>query len=529
MTVLFHTFQKIAQAYHNKTAIISDNKHYTYQALEQLSLQWSATLASLSSTPRVALLTEAPLNTAALSLAIAKLGTTCVPTNPQLTKEQLASGWQATDVSIVIYEQEFSAKVQQCMSLPSMESVQFINVEALIEQAKQGSSSIKSTEQNASDNKHTEHSSDQDDFIITLSSGSTGAPKPIALSQQSKLSRAQQSWQLYDINETDTVLCASPFFHSLGQRLFFVPLLKGCTLVHLKHFTPQRWLLAVENHKVSKVISVSSHLYALKDELLLNAKQLQSLKTIVTSSAPIDNHFKEQLFNAVGCDFHEMYGATEVATATNLYPKYAKEKHTSVGTPCPNVAIKILDEDKSELPCNSIGEIAVKSPLVFNGYYHKKQLTQSSFKDGYFLTGDLGKIAQDGFLTYVGRKKDIIISGGINIYPKDIETTIAKHQAVKEVAVIGVDDKFLGEVILAVCVAQFPAETDQQQAVKSLEKELRRVANKTLAPFQRPLKYYFEQSLPLTASGKTSKLLLREQYNSLDEDWSAPLRAMLFR
>jgi len=525
MTVLFHTFQKIAKTYHDKTAIISDEKHYTYQALEQLSLQWSSALAALSSNPRVALLTEAPLNTAALSLAIAKLGATCVPTNPQLTKEQLASGWQATDVNIVIYEQEFSAKVQQCMSLSSMENVQFIDVEALNKQAKQASSTIKTAEHNEAN----EDLSAQSDFIITLSSGSTGAPKPIALSQQSKLSRAQQSWQLYDIDETDTVLCASPFFHSLGQRLFFVPLLKGCTLVHLKHFTPQRWLLAVENHKVSKVISVSSHLYALKDELLLNAKQLQSLKTIVTSSAPIDNHFKEQLFNAVGCDFHEMYGATEVATATNLYPKYAKEKHTSVGTPCPNVDIKILDEDKNELPSNTIGEIAVKSPLVFNGYYHKKQLTESSFKDDYFLTGDLGKVAQDGFLTYVGRKKDIIISGGINIYPKDIETTIAKHQAIKEVAVIGVDDKFLGEVILAICVAQFPAETDQQQAVKVLEKELRRAANKTLAPFQRPLKYYFEQSLPLTASGKTSKLLLREQYNNFDEDWSAPLRAMLFR
>lgn len=524
MTVLFHTFQKTAQTYRNKTAIISDNKQYTYQALESLCLEWAITLSTLTTKPRVAFLTEEALNTAALSLAIAKIDAVCIPTNPQLTKEQLVNGWQATNVNIVIYEKEFSAKVQQCMSLPSSDHILFLSIEELNTKTKK----IQPESESVAQKGQSQHITVPSDFIITLSSGSTGKPKPIALSQQSKLARAQQSWQLYDIDDNDTVLCASPFFHSLGQRLFFVPLLKGCTLVHLKHFTPQRWLLAVENHNVSKVISVSSHLYALKDELLVNAKQLQSLKTIVTSSAPIDNHFKEQLFNAVGCDFHEMYGATEVATATNLYPKDAKEKYTSVGSPCPNVDIKILDENKCELPINTIGEIAVKSPLTFNGYYQQTQLTDSSFKDGYFLTGDLGKSAQDGFLTYVGRKKDIIISGGINIYPKDIETAIAKHKAIKEISVIGVDDKFLGEVILAICVPYLPYDKDQNQELKTLEKELRLIANKTLAPFQRPLKYYFEQSLPLTPSGKTSKLLIKEQYNNLNEDWSAPLRAMLF-
>lgn len=531
MSVVFQAFKESALRFSDKTAIISGDNTTSYQTLLELSELWSDKLSHLAAPnlAKVAFLAEEALNTAALSLAVAKISATCIPTNPQLTATQLIDGWHATDVNIVLFEPEFSNKIKQCQTLTSNQNIEFIGIDDL--------STLEIKNADSSKKPLTQFSNIKtanDNFIITLSSGSTGLPKPIAISQQCKLLRAQQSWQLYNITSDDNILCASPFFHSLGQRLFFVPLLLGATLVQLKQFTPQAWIAAVERCKVSKVISVSSHLYALKDELLSNATQLSSLKTIVTSSAPIDNHFKEQLFQSIGCDFHEMYGATEVATATNLFPEYSQQKHTTVGSPCPNVSIKILSDDKTELPADHIGEIAVKSPLVFNEYYQKDELTKAAFSQDYFLTGDLGKIGSDGFLSYVGRKKDIIISGGINIYPKDIETALTQHSSLKELAVIGVDDEFLGEVILAICVLEDENRSQNEtieasEKLKQIERELRRLANKNLAPFQRPLKYYFNKSLPLTASGKISKLELRAHYNKLGEDWSAPLRAMLYR
>lgn len=533
MSVLFQAFKITATQFENKTAIISGEQKTSYQSLLNTAELWSDKLNSvgISSELKVGFLTEEALHTAALSLAVAKISATCVPTNPQLTATQLVEGWLATDVNIVVFEPEFSHKVKQCRDLLGENTIEFIAVENFPTIANQNTK----IEQNSS-SEITQLQKDNKHFIITLSSGSTGSPKPISISQQCKLLRAQQSWQLYNITPDDIILCASPFFHSLGQRLFFVPLLLGATLVQLKQFTPQSWIAAVEQFKISKVISVSSHLYALKDELLSNAKQLCSLKTIVTSSAPIDNHFKKQLFDTIGCDFHEMYGATEIATATNLYPQFSEQKHSTVGSPCPNVSIKILASNKSELPFGQIGEIAVKSLLVFNEYYQQEELTEAAFQQEYFLTGDLGKLGSDGFLSYVGRKKDIIISGGINVYPKDIETALTKHISLREIAVIGVEDSFLGEVIIAICVlegintANSHTNTDAfADTVKTVERELRRIANKNLAPFQRPLKYFFKQSLPLTASGKISKLELRNQYNELKEDWSAPLRAMLYR
>jgi len=525
MAILFDMFKETTQRFSKKIAIISEEKQYSYQVLLEQCQIWAKRLIRLAPHEDlcVALLTEEAINTAALSLAVAKLNAICIPTNPQLTNLQLIDGWLATDVNIVIYEPAFAHKILQCQQLGQSQHMVFIstdNVKGLPHTAIETLQQVNEEKQNDLNNL------DKQNYIITLSSGSTGSPKPIALSQQAKVKRAQQSWQLYQIQSSDVVLCASPFFHSLGQRLFFVPLLLGCTLVQLKQFTPKAWLTAAEQHKVSKVISVSSHLYALKDELLNNANQLKSLKTIVTSSAPIDAHFKEQLFKAIGCDFHEMYGASEVATCSNLFPEFAQQKYKSVGTACPNVEIKILDKNKTELAVNEIGEIAIKSPLAFNGYYKRETLTNNSLHNGYFLTGDLGQISSDGFLTYVGREKDIIISGGINIYPKDIESIIATHPKIKETAVIGLDDSFLGEVIISVCVIDGK---DNTSSPAEIERELHRLANKKLASFQRPLKYFFPDELPLTATGKISKIALREQYNALEEDWSAALRALFYR
>jgi acyl-CoA synthetase (AMP-forming)/AMP-acid ligase II len=500
MGMLYDIFKNAAVKQGDKTALIAGQKSYSYSVLLQSVDKWARDISTKSQErPRAALLCEDALHTAGLSIALARLDGCCIPTNTQMTPDQLVRGWKACDVNLILYEPVFQSKIDNlgdmdvtCLSTDDLKDV-----------------SINLPDRFAW--------SEEPDFLITLSSGSTGEPKPIMISQEVKAARAKQAWDMYGLNSNDIMLCASPFFHSMGQRLTYTPLLLGATMVHLGQFSPKAWLDLVATHKVTYTTSVSSHLYALKDSLLNNASQLQSLKTIVTSSAPIDANFKDELFHAIGCDFHEIYGATEIACASNLFPKDAQEKYASVGTLCRDISVRILDEDKSELPSGETGEIAVKSPLAFEGYYKRNDLTAPAWHDGFFLTGDLGFIDEDGFLSYVSRKKDVIISGGINIYPADIENALSQDKNLQEVAVIGVDDKLLGEVIVAICVGDIE------------EKNLRQIANRQLAPFQRPLKYFFVNKLPLTASGKLSKQALRDEYADKNDGWTDTLRFMLYR
>jgi len=507
MSQLYNLFRDQALTFPNKSALVTADQSYSYDDVLCLADRWASHIWNVTKgRPRVALLLDNPLHCLGVSLAVARLDGACIPTHPQWVAHQLNKGWHACEVNVVVFEPAFSQKVENCSS----DGIIFISTDVLPSLHPPGGETVVPDSFPWSGEK---------DYLITLSSGSTGEPKPIVLSQSVKIERAKQTWGLYGLGCEDIVLCASPFFHSLGQRLVFVSLLLGATVVYMQQFTPRQWLALVETNRVTFVIAVSSHLYALKQYLLRNAEQLGSLNTIVTSSAPIDAHFKAQLFEKIGCDFHEIYGTTEVAIATNLAPNDARQKHSSVGLPCDGVDVRIFNDSGEILPCNELGEISVKTPVAFEGYYNQPEQTKNSLRDGYFLTGDLGMIDNVGFLTYVTRKKDVIISGGINIYPDDIEKIISQHAAVRQVAVVGVEDDLLGEVIVATCVIDDSPD---------IEVELRQLVQQHLAAVQHPLKYFFVDQLPLTPSGKIAKQVLRDHYNGLNDGWTLPLRMMLY-
>jgi acyl-CoA synthetase (AMP-forming)/AMP-acid ligase II len=288
--------------------------------------------------------------------------------------------------------------------------------------------------------------------------------------------------------------------------------LAGGTLNILKNFTVKNWVDAMRNNKVTFTIPVSSHLHQVIEPLLEKPFRFPSLRCIVSSSSAINDDVKRRLFEKLPCEFHEMYGASEVATATNLNKTQAKLKLKSVGLPNPNVEIRIVNDQMIDCPPNALGQIIVKSPLASSGYYDLPEITSASFSNGYFLTGDIGYLDDEGFLYFVDRKKDIIISGGINIYPSDIECVINEMQEVKESYVLGIHDVFLGEVPVAVIISDF----DQN----FLEKILRANIRHKLAAYQRPFKYFFMDKVPLTDSGKVDKRKLRDQLNSLKLDLS---------
>ncbi len=506
MSVIFDRIKQNAKQYPDKTAIIDENGNaLTYlQLLQRVEIRIRQLLNTVTpSLTRVALCLQEGYEIPITVLALNALRVPIIPLNAGLQIEQILHLLKSVDADLVILDPT-TARIFK----GNQKSIKSVDLSELRE----------TTESGQVDIPRVEESDDYKQFLITLSSGSTGNPKPIVLSEKNKLDRADQAILLYETCSDDVILCASPFFHTLGQRLTFLPLLVGATLVQLTRFTARTWCDVVYTHRVTFTIPVSSHLHELVEPLLVSPQRFSTLRCLVSSSAAIDEGVKKQLFETLACDFHEIYGASEIATATNLNREQAALKPRSVGVSCPGVKIRIVDENFAECRPMSVGQIIVKSPLASVGYYRLPETTQESFVGDYFLTGDFGYLDQEGYLYFVDRKKDVIISGGMNIYPSDIESVLSMHPKVRECATVGIHDPFLGEVPVAVVVCLGD--------VRTVEREMRSTAQQKLAACQRPMKYFFREQLSLTASGKVDKRSLREELNELNLDLSSKLRAL---
>jgi long-chain acyl-CoA synthetase len=323
-------------------------------------------------------------------------------------------------------------------------------------------------------------------YIIVSTSGSTSEPKPIVLTQQIKLERIQIAKESYNLNKNSICLVSTPMYHSLAQRGVLLPLVLGGTCILMKNFETKKYLENIQKYKVTFSFSVSNQLEIIKTQI--QNYNVSSLISMVSTSYALSKETKQELLKYF--DIYECYGTSEIGCVTHLSSDDIKKHLDSVGKPLKGVSIKIKN-----------GEILVKSPWRFKEYYKMLNITKESFEDDFFKTGDLGEI-KEGFLYYKGRKKELIKTGGISVYPMDIEKVLKKVNGVKEVAVIGIEDEYFGEAIIAVVVGD----------VKKID--LIKTAN-VLAPYQRPLFYDIVESLPKNRLGKLQKYKLKEKYKNL--------------
>jgi len=494
--------------YPNKNAVIVDHKPHTYleleedvkcvcQLLEDIGIKRKSHILVLLYNSYEFVLTM---------LALANIGAVLVPVNLTMNFDAIQKAIKASDIEYII---SLSSVIQKYAN----------NLNTLIDSKKWVTVGKKILDSNLF-NKINSYKENEyilgkynidikDNYILTMTSGSTGEPKPIVFSQETKINRAIKSAkEVYNLNSNDIIIASSPMYHSLAQRLVLLPLMIGGTSVILKKFTSQVWLETVEKYKVTFTILVSSNL----ELLLLKFKEqkfdLSSLKTVVSSSALLKDDIKSECIKEFKADFHEMYGASEIGTATNLYPKDAQNKMSSVGKPLDYVDLKIVDEQGNELDTGKEGEIICKTMTKFCGYYKNEKATTDSLKDGYFYTGDIGYVDDDGFLYFRGRKKDVINVGGSLVYPKDIEDVINKFDFVDECAVIGVDDIYFGEAVLAVIIPK-----------KGIDFNLGKIkleCRNYLADFQQPMGYETIDALPKNSMGKVMKFKLKEMFIGYD-------------
>lgn len=343
-------------------------------------------------------------------------------------------------------------------------------------------------------------------------SGTTGRPKGTLLTHGNLLANIESFRQILPLTEEDVFLTVLPLFHAFAATVMFLqPLSVGATIVLEPRFVPDIILQAIAQHRVTHFAGVPS-MFAMLANLprpvpsatggdSLGAADFSAWRLCISGGAPLPPAVLAAFEAKFGVPIYEGYGPTECSPVLTVNPPLGVRKIGSVGPAIPQVELRVVDDLGNPLPAGEVGEIVARGPNVMQGYLNRPEETAEVLRDGWFHTGDLGRVDQDGYYYILDRKKDMIIVGGLNVYPREVEQVLGSHPAVAEAAVIGVPDAVRGEVPKALIVLR-----DAQTAGPQ---EILQWCRQRLANYKVPRTVEFVPQLPKTATGKIIKALLK--------------------
>ena len=506
-------FYSNALAMPEKQAIWCDGNVATYKEMAELVSRYSNLLISLGAEygDHIAIPMNNSIESVALFFSAADLGICVVPLNPSLPLEAIKAAMAAGDIKHVIARRAFFSDCEKSGGLTVS------GFAICLDQEYPGTTPFSRIKEMSSERPFVDYDvTGSESLILTMTSGSTGTPKPIDISQDNKYDRSMAHVRVYKITSEDRIIAATPLYHSLAERLVILPLIIGATSILLPRFTPAIWLKCIEEQKPTFTIAVSAQLAQILELLKQpGTPEITSFRSIVSSSALLEASVKHELIDILKCEFHEMYGASEVSTVTDICFQEAKDKQNSVGKPFDEAQIRILrDESESDFDTDcapgEVGEIAVKTKLQCKGYYKQDAMMKAAMFGDYFRTGDLGYLDEDGYLYFSGRKKELIITGAINVYPHDIDVVVGRLPEVEECAAFSYPDDRLGEVV---ALAVVPKE-DQEINLRAL----RTYCARNLADFQQPHKVFIVDKLPKNTMGKLQRMAILDYIKSAGLD-----------
>lgn len=339
--------------------------------------------------------------------------------------------------------------------------------------------------------------------LVCYTSGSTGKPKGVVLTQGALFWNAINSTHLHALTGADRVLTTLPLFHVGGLNNQTLPALHaGATVVLHARFDPDATFDAIERDAITLTVLVPAQLDMMMASPRWRDARLGSLRMIATGSCIIPERISRAV-HARGIPLVQIYGSTETCPiATYLLPEDAMRKPGSAGRAAVHCRVKVVDERGREVAAGSSGEVLVKGPNVMLGYRNQPEASAEALRDGWFHTGDMGYFDAEGFLYINGRKKDMIITGGENVYPAEIENVLSESPDIAEVSVVGAPDERWGEAVVAVVVPRNGARLTERQVLELLDGRLAR--------YKQPRRVLFAERLPRTALGKIRKDGVRE-------------------
>ena len=500
-----HWVKKWASLQPQKPAIIFESSVFTYQQLNSRVNQISNLLQEkgVRKGDRVAVLLYNSNVYIEIYFALAKLGAILVPLNLRLKAPELEFILKDSGSEALIFGEEFVDVVMSIkLHIPTKEP-NYIGVGETIpswainyEKAIQ-SKSRKEPQVGGAIGW-------EDPHIIMYTSGTTGLPKGAILSHRKTFFNVLNADIFYGLTPHDVFLITRPLFHSGGLLVESSPMLyKGGTIILKKRFTPVQILETIEKYKVTVVEPPTTSLRFILEQCDVKKYDLSSVKCWFTGGERVPPSLLKE-FQKLGIIVSQIFGQTETSTITWLPISDASRKLGSVGIPVLHGDVKIVNQAGVEVKPGEVGEIVVSGPTLMSGYWGRPEATEETIKDGQLHTGDLAKVDEEGFFYIADRKKDVIISGGENIYPAEVEKAFLEHPKISDVAVVGIPDEKWGEVGMAFIVLQ--------EGERMTEEEALRFCEERLAKFKIPKSVKFVKELPQTAAQKIMRYKLREEY-----------------
>jgi len=344
-------------------------------------------------------------------------------------------------------------------------------------------------------------------FTIPYTSGTTGRPKGVLVPHRSRiLSMFAMASEYGCYSPDDRFLAIAPMCHGAGMIFSLAPVFLGGYAEIMDKFDPEQVMVKLKEEAMTGFFGVPTHFHAMfsLEPAILEAHRPSALTTVISNAAALPQAMKETLVDYFGPGIlHETYGSTEAGIVCNLRPADQLRKKACVGQPIPGTLVKVINDAGEACGPDEVGELFSTSPYLFNGYWQREEETAEAFQDGWVTVGDLVRRDDEGHIYIVDRKKDMVISGGINVYPREIEEVLFAHPEVRDAAVIGVPDEKWGESLKAFVVKPDDSSLDEKGLIEFCEGRISRLKT--------PRHIEFIDVIPRNATGKVLKTDLRQR------------------
>ncbi len=495
----------------NKFAIICGDKKITYSELNKKvnSLSNSIIDMGLKKGDRIALLLHNCQEFIELYFACAKSGTVVVPINNLLKQKELTQIFKYIRPRALFFDPDFRQLVRQ--SMPNEKSIEFA-----IELSSESSDFIHYDDLVAKGSvSEPDFTSKGEDLgSIFLTSGTTGRPKGAMRTHRHEWTNMMTSALEIGIRHDDCALLLFPFYHiTFADSLRHILMANTIVIRKEGSFDPDQVLKLISDEKVSVCQFVPTMINAILQLEDVNKYDLSHFRLLIYAASPMPLELLKKALATFKCGFAQFYGQTETGPCTTvLLPEdhvlegvgFNMQRLLSAGRPVVDFEVKIRGLNGKEMERGEVGEITVRSEAMTIGYWELPEETEKNIHDGWLYTGDYGKLDNDGYVYIVDRKHDMIISGGKNIYPREIEEVLYSNQAVLETAVVGVPDDYWGESVKAFVVLK--------KGMTTTESELIDLCKENLASYKKPRSVEFVKELPKSNTGKILKRLIRQQF-----------------
>ncbi|WP_064092563.1 long-chain-fatty-acid--CoA ligase [Rossellomorea aquimaris] len=529
-----------ASLYGNKAAIHFMGKEMTFQELYESALKFANYLRGLGieKGDRVAIMLPNTPQSVIAYYGVLYSGGVVVQTNPLYTEREIEYQMKDSGAKVILTLDILYPRVSKVMKNTNLEHIIVTAIKEYLPfpknliypfiQKKQYGIVVKVE---PTDSNHlfthimstskpeqieSEFNFDNDIALLQYTGGTTGFPKGVMLTHKNLVANASMCdvWLYKCKKGEEKILGILPFFHVYGMTaVMILAVMQGYKMILLPKFDPETTLKTIQKQKPTLFPGAPTIYIGLLNHPDLKKYDLSSIDSCLSGSAPLPVEVQQEFEKVTGGKLVEGYGLTESSPVTHSNFLWDKERiKGSIGVPWPSTEAAVFSLETGEpLPANEIGEIVVKGPQIMKGYWNRPEETDQTLKDGWLLTGDLGYMDEKGYFYVVDRKKDMIIAGGFNIYPREIEEVLYEHPSIQEVVAAGVPDPYRGETVKAYVVLK--------EGATLSEEDLNEFARKYLAAYKVPRIYEFRNELPKTAVGKIlRRALVEEERKKVEEE-----------